>query len=53
MRYYFISNSSGKRNIIVAQSIENARKIAEDSNIVVDDIYELKADTFKDEGFLF
>lgn len=52
MNYFFLSDKNGNTYILVAQNLDNARKIALKSKIQIADLYELKNDTFKHEGFL-
>ena len=55
MRYYFCNDINGSRSLIVAKNKENAVKIFYDdeSNATLEDIYELREDTFDEEGYLF
>jgi hypothetical protein len=47
MKYFFASDKKGKRHIIVANDLLEAKSFGE-----FNDIYELKEDTFNNPGFL-
>lgn len=51
MKYYLVCDNGGGSHIVVAEDIKNARRIAGES-VKVEDIYELRPETFKHEGFL-
>lgn len=55
MKYYFCNDINGSRNLIVAENKESAIKIFynDESNATLEDIYELREDTFDEEGYLF
>lgn len=55
MKYYFCNDINGSRSLIVAKNKESAIKIFYDdeSNDTLEDIYELREDTFDEEGYLF
>ncbi len=52
MKYYFVSDIQHGTYVVVATSIDRAREIARNADLIVVDLYELTADTFEDEGFL-
>ena len=52
MKYYFLSDIQHSTYVVVANSLDRAREIARNADIIVVDLYELTADTFEDEGFL-
>lgn len=54
MKYYFCNDINGSRSLIVAKNKENAVKIFYDdeSNATLENIYELREDTFDEEGYL-
>lgn len=52
MRYFFYQDQKNITHIIVARSLESALKNGERAGLECKNCYELKEDTFKDEGFL-
>ena len=54
MKYFFAIDTNGDRSILVAKCLENAIKIynQDEENPPLEDIYELTANTFNEEGFL-
>jgi len=52
VKYFFVLDKSDKRYIVVAENIDKAAKVIEKAGIKWADIYELKEDTFKEEGIL-
>jgi len=52
MKYYFVSDSNGKRHIVIAINEHDAKKVLENANLKIDDFYELTSDTFNQPGFL-
>ena len=52
MKYFFVLDKSDKRHIVVAENIDKAVEVIEKAGIKLADIYELKKDTFKEQGIL-
>jgi len=52
MKYYFVEDNKSKRHIVVAENEESLQLILGKSKGIYKGHYELKADTFKDGGFL-
>ena len=52
MKHFFLADTKNSLHIITAKSEESARSIAANSKLEIQYVYELTADTFRDEGFL-
>jgi hypothetical protein len=51
-KHFFLADTKNSLHIIIAKSEESARSIAANSKLEIQYVYELTADTFRDEGFL-
>jgi hypothetical protein len=52
MKYYFVLDNLGKRHIVVVENEEELKDLLKDADLVSDNFYELKSDTFECHGFL-
>lgn len=52
MKYFLAVDTNKKRHIIVAHEIGEASRFAVEEGISTECLYELKADTFNEVGFL-
>ena len=52
MKYFFAGDSKGGAHIIVAESIKSAKAVMTNADLTATTLYELKEDTFQNEGFL-
>lgn len=52
MKYYFVKATTGERHTVVAKDEKSLKSILKKSDVEAELYYELKEDTFEDEGFL-